>query len=248
MALAVLGATLVAFFMGVGGTAAGGVFVLSFKRPSARTQTLLIGLSAGIMLMVVFLDLFPEAWKAGGWPLCLLGAFMGLFLVQTLDAALPKMPGIRDRGLSRYSHAGLLLGLGIALHNFPEGVALGTVYTSSVDISGWIGIALLMSLHNIPEGMVMAAAMRLGRVRLSKVIWSLVLVEIPMALGATVGGVFGELSAAATGVSLGFAGGAMLYITVDELLPAATEMGGPYWMLTGLAGGSALGWGLIQLI
>lgn len=248
MALAVLGATLVGFFMGVGGTAAGGLFLLSFRRPSARTQALLLGCSAGIMLMVVFLDLFPEAVKAGGWTLCLLGTFMGLFLVQTIDQALPKLPGIRKRGLSRYSHAGLLLGLGIALHNFPEGVALGTVYAASRDISGWLGIALLMSLHNIPEGMVMAAAMRLGRVRLSRVLWSLVLVEIPMALGAMAGGIFGELSAAATGISLGFAGGAMLYITIDELVPAASETAGPLWMLAGLTGGSAIGWGLIRLV
>lgn len=246
--MAVIGATLVSFFMGLAGTATGGLFVLSFRRPSRQTETLLLGFSAGVMLVVVFADLLPEAWRVGGWPLCLLGTFIGLFFIQTLDRALSDMSGMRRRGLSRYTRTGLLLGLGIALHNFPEGVALGTVYTASLNSGGWIGLALLMALHNIPEGMVMAASMRLGKVRLSKILLALVLVELPMGLGATIGGFFGELSAATTGMALGFAGGAMIYITVDELMPTAARLAGPWWLLLGLSGGSAAGMLLVGLL
>lgn len=248
MVLAVLGATIVGFMMGLAGTATGGMAVLSFSRPSRRTQTLFLGFSAGVMLVVVFFDLLPEAWRAGGWPLGLLGAFVGLFMVQTIDHYLAGSSPKGNRGLSRFTRAGLLLGLGIALHNFPEGVALGTVYTASKVPGGWISLALLMALHNIPEGMVLATSMRLANARVSRVMLALVLVEVPMGLGATVGGIFGEISAAATALSLGFAGGAMLYITVDELLPAARELAGIMWTIAGMAGGTAVGLALTHIL
>ncbi|HBL68672.1 MAG TPA: ZIP family metal transporter [Firmicutes bacterium] len=169
-------------------------------------------------------------------------------LIRLLDQGLTSLSRNRTRRLSRYTRTGLLLGLGIALHNFPEGVALGTVYTASTNPGGWIGLALLMALHNIPEGMVMAAAMRLGNIRIRKVIWALVLVELPMGVGAALGGFFGELSALSTSLSLAFAGGAMLYITLDELFPAASELGGWFWMTIGTAGGGLVGAALTKIV
>ncbi|HBE05423.1 MAG TPA: ZIP family metal transporter [Firmicutes bacterium] len=248
MALAVIGAALMGFMIGLAGTATGGLFVLSFQRPSHRTQTLLIGFSGGVMLAVVFFDLIPESWQAGGWAACLIGTLTGVALIRLLDQGLTSLSRNRTRRLSRYTRTGLLLGLGIALHNFPEGVALGTVYTASTNPGGWIGLALLMALHNIPEGMVMAAAMRLGNIRIRKVIWALVLVELPMGVGAALGGFFGELSALSTSLSLAFAGGAMLYITLDELFPAASELGGWFWMTVGTAGGGLVGAALTRIV
>ena len=64
------------------------------------------------------------------------------------------------------TRTGLLIGLSIGTHNFPEGVALGTAYVAAGALAGWLGLALLMGLHNIPEGVIMAATLRMGRVRL----------------------------------------------------------------------------------
>lgn len=234
--LTVLAAMAVGFAVGVAGTVCGGIMVLAWRNPSRRGQAWLLGLSGGIMLAVVFFDLWPEAWHCGGPFFTAAGTGAGVLLIGFFGRILPALPFLGQR-LTKLTRAGLLIGLGIGTHNFPEGVALGTAYVASKAIAGWLGLALLMGLHNIPEGTIMAATLRIGRVRMRHILLALVLVEVPMALGAMVGGFFGRLAAPAVATALAFAAGAMFFVVFKELLPTGEEVGGrpATW------GGTALG-------
>lgn len=237
MSRLLLSATL-GFLVGFTGTLCGGALILLWRRPTAQKQAWLVGISGGIMLAVVAFDLWPEAWQQGGAVFTAIGCALGVALIWLFDILLPSLP---VRTMSKPARTGLLIGLGIGTHNFPEGVALGTAFAASTAVSGWIGLALLMGLHNIPEGTIMATTLKLGRVRLRKILLALALVELPMSAGAAVGGFFGRLSAPAVSTALAFAGGAMFFVVVKELIPAGRELGGRRAVWLGTVIGSGLG-------
>ncbi len=117
---------------------------------------------------------------------------------------------------------GILLGLGIALHNIPEGLAIGAGYASSDQLG--LELALIMGIHNLPEGVAIAAALDAGGCRKSKTMLITALAGLPMAAGAFIGAMLGIVSPLVLSVSLGFAAGAMLFVTCDELIPNAQNL------------------------
>ncbi len=236
-----LEATLVGLVVGLAGTLPGGLYILSGSGRGASRQSWLLGFSGGIMIAVVIFDLWPESVHFGGVMPALLGTAVGMVLVQYFDRLLRIVPWYRKRHFSRFTKVGILLGVGIGAHNFPEGVAMGTTYVTAATIGDWLGLALLMAVHNIPEGMAMASAFQIGKVNLLKILFALFMVEIPMAIGGTVGGFLGSISPAMVAVALGFAGGAMFLLVAKELLPMARRLAGALQVGSGFAVGLAAG-------
>jgi ZIP family zinc transporter len=241
-------ATLLGFIVGISGTATGGLIVLRGTRSSAGKQGWLLGFSGGIMMAVVIYDLWPEAWYYGGLFSTLIGTGAGFFLVHFADPLLKLIPWYKQHQLSKIIKVGIILGLGIAVHNFPEGVALGTTYITARGLENWLGLALLMAIHNIPEGMAMASSLQLGRVRLAKIITALILVEVPMALGGAIGAILGRLSVEMISISLGFAGGAMFLLVLKELLPLAKKIGGLIPVGFGFMAGLIIGIFMVRVL
>lgn len=241
-------ATLLGLVVGVSGTLAGGFLIIGQRKESMPKQGWLLGFSGGIMIAVTIFDLWPEAWHFGGPFPTFLGTLAGMLLVRFFDPLLQLFPWYKKRKFSKITKVGILLGMGIGTHNFPEGVALGTTFIASPVLAGWLGLALLMALHNIPEGMVMASAFKIGKVRLSNIILALIIVEIPMALGSAVGAVLGRISAWTIALSLGFAGGAMFLLVIRELLPLARKMSSFIWMGCGFGTGILVGIVLVNMI
>lgn len=243
-----LKATLLGLLTGISGTLTGGLIVLYRFSYNLPKQSWLLGFSAGIMIAVVFFDLWPEAWYHGGFYPTLIGTGIGMLLVQYFDKILRLFPGYRRHNYSKLAKVGILLGLGIGTHNFPEGVALGTTFIANPELNKWLSLALIMALHNIPEGMVMTSAFKLANISLVKILSALVLVELPMAFGGTVGAFLGQISPWMVSQSLGFAGGAMVLLVVKELLPMAQKLAGVFWVGTGLTVGLLTGVLLVRIL
>ena len=135
--------------------------------------------------------------------------------------ALRSVDGVRVADASNHRRelikAGTVMLIAIALHNFPEGMAIGA--TGAVQTKMGVLVALIIAVHNIPEGMAIAAPLVSGGVHGAKAVLLTALAGGATVLGALVGLAIGGLGDIATGVCMSLAGGAMLYVTFLEILP-----------------------------
>ncbi|MFO8059350.1 MAG: ZIP family metal transporter [Bacillota bacterium] len=239
--------TLVGLIAGVLGTGAGGLIAVFTHRRARMSLGGLLGFSAGVMLAVVFHELIPEALEGGGFGAGMAGVIFGALLMLSLDRILPHIHLSASAGNSRrendFIRSGLLLGLGIALHNFPEGLAIGTSYAYSAQVG--LSIAAVLAVHNLPEGMAMAIPLSAGNVSSFKVWICTLAAGLPMGVGALLGGWIGTISGTFLGVGLGFAAGAMLYIVCHELIPGAQRRSQGYVATFGIVFGVLLGIALL---
>jgi len=203
--------TVIGTAAGIIGTGLGGVFAFLLSHPSKRYLSTTLSMSAGLMIAVVCFDLLPRSFE--------LGVAVIAFFQEILSRGMDQS---RSNKKKNYLQTGILLGVGIALHNFPEGLAIGTGFTA-VQTFG-LGLSLVIALHDIPEGVAMATPMRMGGMKRYKVILSAFVAGIPTGIGALVGYILGEISVTFISLCLGFAGGAMLYITCSELIPEARDL------------------------
>lgn len=118
--------------------------------------------------------------------------------------------------------AGVIMLIAIALHNLPEGMAIGA--TGAGNTQTGILIAIIIAVHNIPEGMAISAPLASGGVKGWKTILLTALAGAATVLGAVIGLAVGGISKLASGVCMGLAGGAMLYVTFCEILPQSILM------------------------
>ncbi|MFO8191644.1 MAG: ZIP family metal transporter [Bacillota bacterium] len=233
--------TAMGMFAGVVGTGAGGLFSIFVKKPTPRFTGTILAFAAGIMMSIVFLELIVESIGQSGVGAALIGLSAGMLIFYLLDHYLPHrhIITVEEAHLGSYLKKGTLLALGIALHNFPEGLAIGSGFAGSADLG--LALTLLIGLHNIPEGMAVAAPLQQAGYNSSKVIVVAALSGTPMGIGALVGALVGGISAFILALSLGFAAGAMLYIVCDELIPDAYESAGAHLSIFGIFTGTFLG-------
>ncbi len=233
--------TLLGLLAGVVGTGAGGLFSLPIKHPTPRFLGAILAFSAGIMLSIVFLELLQESMAVSGYTAALAGLSLGMGIFYLFDHYLPHHHPVNPEGNERgaFLKKGVLLALGIGLHNLPEGLAIGAGFSGSTGLG--LTLTFLIALHNIPEGMAVAAPLKYGGYAWRQVLAITALSGAPMGLGALAGALIGGISPAVLAVSLSFAGGAMLYIVCDELIPDAYNTAGAHLAIAGIFSGVALG-------
>jgi len=256
------------------GTALGG-FIAILRKPGRRLYGLLMGITAGVMICLSFLQLVNKAWELGGFPVATIGFGLGasfMFLIdglaphirfgeQEIRSAAPaeaqsppysspgRRPGQRfgrRRWGREHQHGqivdqrllrtGLLLAVGITIHNLPEGISVGAGYMYNPQFGVFVAIAIL--LHNIPEGI--ATALPLSRSGINR--WSAFRVAFLSGLAEPVGALLAFLFLQSFSnlvpYSLAFAGGVMVFITLDELVPTAREHGHQHYTAAGIILGS----------
>lgn len=216
------------FFAGVS-TVLGAVIVLGFGRPGKEVLSALLGFAAGIMLAVSAFDLIPEAIAFGSLAHAVIGFLLGAAMMYALDLTIPHthMTGESDGPAVRTDkngvdgknilRTGYLIFLGIALHNIPEGLAIGAGLESSPELGMYIAIAI--GLHNIPEGMATAGPLRSGGLNGASVLLLTLLAGLMTPVGALIGMAAFGISRELVGIGLALAAGAMVYIASDELIP-----------------------------
>ena len=212
---------------------AAGVFLLR-RSAAPRTQRVLSGMAAGIMLAAsVWSLLLPAIDRAAegalpDWLPAAGGMLLGVVFLSALDALLPHLRRDRTWQDASWRQTTLLM-TAITLHNVPEGMAVGLAFALVSGGEGFAGAAALamgIGIQNFPEGAAVALPLRQGG-------WSRPRAFVGGMLSGAVEPVFGVLAAlAAAGVDplmpwlLSFAAGAMLYVVVEELIPQAHSRAG----------------------
>ncbi|MBD5560522.1 MAG: ZIP family metal transporter [Clostridia bacterium] len=239
-----LEAFLLALMVGAGGTAIGAGSALLIRHPGRRLSCVLLGLAGGLMLAVALLDMLPEAWEEGGfWPL-LIGLILGFALLlflsrRTHHEHLHDADGV-DPGLvqeHQLARTGLLIALGMSIHNVPQGLAIGTGIAAGF---AW-PLSVLLMLHNVPEGMAMALPLKVGRASAVRIMGIALLTAVPTIVGALIGALLSEISGAFVGGCLAFSAGSMIFITISELIPQAVNLGSRTALILSAAAGALLG-------
>ena len=215
---------------GILGTGAGGLIGLIFKDKSRSTISCLLSFAAGVMLSIVFFDLIPEAVDIFGLIPTIFSIVAGVLAVWVLDwiiNQLTKHNGASAVNVSGDSkgamlRSGMVIFAAIALHNFPEGMAIGSGGAHSQQMG--LLLAILIALHDIPEGVSIAVPLMEGGMGKKKAVIMTALSGTPTLLGGLAGGLIGSMGEGYVAASLGIAGGAMLYVTFCEILPQAILM------------------------
>lgn len=232
-------------------TTIGSLLGLIVKRPGPRFIGFTLGFSAGVMILVSFVELLSKAIATEG--LGFLGAHIaflaGMGVYFLIDFLIPHdYIAQHDHEIGKYDlltqgspqaleRTGLLVALGISIHNFPEGMV--TLVGSLEDIRLGVPIAVAIALHNIPEGLAISGPIYAAtHNRWKAFFWSFVSGITEVAGAALAAIVLGPiLSEAVMGITLAAVAGIMVVISLDELMPAAKAMTSEHTPLIGVLTG-----------
>lgn len=208
---------------GLVGTGAGGFLACFMPTKNKRIISLTLGYSAGIMLSIVSFDLLPNAFEYAPLNAVLIGVLAGVFLMILSDDYINT--DVRyDKNKSSIKSTGMVIALGIAIHNFLEGMAVGSGFEAEQTLGVSLTIAIM--LHNVPEGMSIAIPLRAGGMSRMKALALASASGLTMGFGSIFGVWAGQIAVTYIAVSLSVAGGAMLYIVFENMLPESMRMYG----------------------
>jgi ZIP family zinc transporter len=216
------------------GTGLGGLLAL-IRKPGKRLFGFLMGFAAGVMITLSFLELVAEAWDLSGYQVATLGFGTGAFAMFGIDVLTPHIRfGETERGAYNPAllHTGLLMAIGISIHNIPEGIAVGAGYMHLPQFGFFI--ALSIALHNIPEGIATALPLCEGGMCKRDSFCIAFLSGLVEPLGALAAALLLTSFRNLIPAALAFAGGVMVFLTLDELVPTAREYGHQHFTAIGI--------------
>lgn len=219
--------------LGVGGaTVIGALIGFLFKNLSHKFSDIVLSFAAGVMLAAAVLGLILPAVEYGdkyGLIVVVAGIFLGAIALNFIDKVVPHLH--RLAGVDIESHSAtnlnkvLLFVTAIAIHNLPEGIAAGVGFGSG-DVTKGILIAGGIALQNIPEGMVIIAPMLSAGVNKKRTFMIAMATGLVEVIGTLIGYFSVTVASAILPFALSFAGGTMLYVVSDEMIPETHSHGG----------------------
>ena len=231
--------------LGVGGaTLLGTIIGFIFKKISHRFSDIVLSFAAGIMLAAAGLGLILPSLDYGGQYGILItvaGIFAGAVCINVLDKAVPHLHKIAGTDIESHPNNQnvskvLLFITAIAIHNLPEGIAAGVSFGTD-DPSSAILIAGGIALQNIPEGMVIIGPMLAVGISQKRTFLLAALTGVVEVIGTLIGYFAVSVASAILPFALAFAGGTMLYVISDEMIPEThahgSERGATYSLLIG---------------
>lgn len=241
-------------------TSIGAMIAFFSHQKNEKILSLGLGFSAGVMIYVSFMEILSKAAQSFsgvynnevlGQSLTLLCFFMGIGLSALIDRFIPEdvnphepksekelqelkpenHDSIKNSSLKR---TGTFTALAIGIHNFPEGFA--TFVASLEHVTLGLSIAVAIAIHNIPEGMAVSLPIYHATGNKKKAFWYATLSGISEPIGALLGFfiLFPFMGEATLGITFGIVAGIMIYISFDELLPAARVYGNAHTTILGL--------------
>jgi len=244
-------------------TGIGSLLAFFAKRTNTKFLSVALGFSGGVMIYVSFVEIFHEANNSligalghgvGSW-VSVISFFGGILLIALIDKFVPKLENPHEArcieeiqrppekvvaDTKKLINTGVYAAIAIAIHNFPEGIATFTSTLKNPTLG--IAIATAILIHNIPEGIAVSVPIYFATGSKRKAFWYSFLSGAAEPIGAVIAFlvlmpilndvIFGVLFAAVAGI--------MVFIALDELLPASREYGEPHLSLYGLLSGMAV--------
>jgi ZIP family zinc transporter len=225
--------TLIGLFFGTFGTTLGGIIGVCLKTTSNRFLSFILSFASGLMLSIVCFDLIPESMDLTSILNTVVGVILGVICMIICDILVQKRfnkininvggaPLGDPKRVNNLLKTGIIVSIGLALHNFPEGLAIGSGFDASITLG--YSLALAICLHDIPEGIAMGVPMKSGGMKVSKIIFFVIMSGITTGIGAFFGALVGTIGKEVIAMCLAFAGGAMLYIVSGELIPESKSI------------------------
>lgn len=220
----ILKTTLLGLFFGTFGTTLGGIIGIIMKKNSNKFLSFTLAFASGLMMAVICFDLIPEALGISSITVSMLGIIFGIIAMIFCDITVAKKFNSEkvSKDKTGLLKTGIIVSIGLALHNFPEGLAIGSGFEASLKLG--LSLAIAICLHDIPEGISMAVPMKSGGMKKTKIILYVILSGITTGIGAFFGAIIGSISQQIISLCLSFAAGAMLYIVSGELIPEANKL------------------------
>ncbi|MBN1768854.1 MAG: zinc transporter ZupT [Prolixibacteraceae bacterium] len=257
-------AALLTLFAGLS-TGIGSAIAFFANKTNTKLLTYVLGFSAGVMIYVSFVEIFPSALDEFSSGLSekrslfytILAFFSGMLIIALIDKFIPSMENPheirsvedmfdtkKEEKFNRLYRMGILTAVALAIHNFPEGIA--TFMSALNDPKVGVAIAVAIAIHNIPEGIAVSVPIYYATGSRKKAF----LLSFSSGLAEPVGGLLAylfimpflttETSGLVTGAILAAVAGIMVFISLDELLPTAEEYGEHHISIYGVVSGMAL--------
>lgn len=232
--------------LGVGGaTIFGAIIGFIFKKISHKFSDIVLSFAAGVMLSAAVLGLIVPSLECGGKYAIIItvaGIFLGAVCLNLIDKLVPHMHRLVGADNKNHQNADLskvlLFVTAIAIHNLPEGIAAGVSFGSD-DPTGAMLIAGGIALQNIPEGMVIIGPMLAAGVSAKRTFICAMITGVIEVLGTILGYFAVTVASAILPLALAFAGGTMLYVISDEMIPETHshgyQRGATYALLIGFS-------------
>lgn len=225
-------------------TGIGSAIAYFIRKPKVVYLSFALGLSAGVMIYVSFVELLPGATETVGEWLGVLFFFIGIAFIAVVDLLVPEPENPHNpEGLDeprgpheerQLMRTGVMTALAIGIHNFPEGLA--TFASALSDLRLGVFIAIAIAIHNIPEGIAVSVPIYYATSNKNKAFLYSFLSGVSEPAGALLG--FLVLMPFLTPVvlagTLAFVAGVMIYISLDELLPMAHRYGHGHLVIGGI--------------
>ncbi|MGN1059574.1 MAG: ZIP family metal transporter [Clostridia bacterium] len=220
--------------LGVGGaTLAGAIIGFSFKNISHKFSDIVLSFAAGVMLCAAVFGLVLPSLSYGGDHsvyITIIGVFCGAVILNFLDKAVPHLHRLSGVDIESHSEKNeqlnkvLLFVMAIAIHNLPEGIAAGVGFGTG-NMAEALAIAGGIALQNIPEGMVIIGPMLAAGMSKKRTFIAALLTGVVEVFGTFLGYFAVSVSNAILPFALALAGGTMLYVISDEMIPETHHNG-----------------------
>ena len=250
----ILFAFMLTLFAGLS-TGIGSLIAFVAKRTNTNFLSLALGLSAGVMIYVSFMEMLPKSLTSLsdifgdklGTLYMILGLFGGIAMIALIDFLIPEsrnpheMHGVEEmKSNYRLKQTGIITAVTIAIHNFPEGIATFMSALNSMEVA--IPITAAIAIHNIPEGIAVAVPIYHSTGSKKKAFWLSFSSGLAEPLGALIAFFFllPFWNPVLDALILSAVAGIMIFISLDELLPSAEKYGKHHLSIIGLVAGMAV--------
>lgn len=238
-------------------TGIGSLISFFAKKTNTKMLSFSLGLSAGVMIYVSFVEMLPNAFelleneyaKTGTW-YSVLAFFVGIAISLIIDKLVPEKENPhevrfvesmnKEVDKSKLHRLGVITAIAITVHNFPEGIA--TFMAAYSNIETGIPVALAIAIHNIPEGIAVAVPIYYATGSKSKAMRLSFLSGLAEPLGAIIAYliIMPFINDVVLGISFAITSGIMVFISFDELLPGAQKYGNHHIPTYGVVIGMAI--------